>query len=42
MVYGVGMSQWGAYEMALEGHSYDAILRQLLRKGETFPRQVTR
>jgi len=25
--HGVGMSQWGAYQMALEGHSYESILR---------------
>ncbi|MBI4776646.1 MAG: SpoIID/LytB domain-containing protein [Deltaproteobacteria bacterium] len=25
--HGVGMSQWGAYQMALEGHTYDSILR---------------
>ena len=25
--HGVGMSQWGAYQMAMEGHTYDSILR---------------
>ena len=25
--HGVGMSQWGAYEMAKEGHTYDSILK---------------
>lgn len=29
--HGVGMSQWGAYAMALQGRSYDQILRHYYR-----------
>ena len=29
--HGVGMSQWGAYAMALQGRSYEQILRHYYR-----------
>ncbi len=35
--HGVGMSQWGAYAMALQGRSYDQILRHYYRGVELRP-----
>jgi stage II sporulation protein D len=35
--HGVGMSQWGAYAMALQGRSYDQILRHYYRGVELKP-----
>ena len=35
--HGVGMSQWGAYGMALRGESYEEILRHFYRGVELRP-----
>jgi stage II sporulation protein D len=35
--HGVGMSQWGAYALALRGKDYGAILRHYYRGAELVP-----